>query len=59
MKRRAIAVQAAKGETVVLVYADRGYTGEELAAEVAAKGIQLAVVKHPEGRHGFAVLPCH
>jgi transposase len=42
---------------VELAYVDQGYTGEQPAAEAAAHGIRLEVVKHPEGTHGFVLLP--
>src|SRR3954454_15345681 len=40
------AVQEATGETVELAYVDQGYTGDKPAADAAARGIQLEVVKH-------------
>lgn len=51
------AVQAATGESVELSFVDQGYTGE--TAEEAANecGIRLAVVKLPESRQGFVLLP--
>jgi transposase len=51
------AVQEATGESVELAYVDRGYTGEEAAEEGEARGIRLEVVKHPEARRGFVLLP--
>lgn len=51
------AVQDATGEHVDLVYVDQGYTGEEAAAAAAAHGIELHVVKLPETKHGFVLLP--
>jgi transposase len=53
----ATAVQAVTGEHVELAYVDQGYTGEEAAAAAATHGIQLAVVKLPEAKHGFVLLP--
>src|SRR5712692_7097624 len=50
-------VQAVTGETVTLAYADQGYTGEQPAADAAAHGIRLEVVKLPEPKHGFVLLP--
>jgi transposase len=55
--RLAAAVQAATGETVELAYVDQGYTGEQPTTAAAAHGIQLEVVKHPAGTHGFVLLP--
>src|SRR5262249_51938735 len=53
----ATAVQAVTGEHVELAYVDQGYTGEEPAEAAAAHGIQLAVVKLPEAKRGFVLLP--
>ena len=39
-----------------LAWVDRGYEGER-AGEAAAHGIRLEVVKLPEARRGFALLP--
>jgi transposase len=57
VERRAAAVQAATGATVELAYVDQGYTGEQPAADAAGHGIRLEVIKHPEGTHGFVLLP--
>jgi transposase len=51
------AMQKATQESVELAYVDRGYTGEEPAGEAQARGIQLEVVKHPEAKRGFVLLP--
>lgn len=50
-------VQAVTGETVALAWADQGYTGPEPAAAAAAHGIRLEVVKLPEAKRGFVLLP--
>lgn len=50
-------VQAVTGETVELAYVDQGYTGPEPATAAAEQGIQLAVVKLPEAKYGFVLLP--
>jgi transposase len=50
-------VQAVTGESVTLAYVDQGYTGEQPAADAAAHGIQLEVVKLPEAKRGFVLLP--
>src|SRR5262249_54132743 len=42
------AVQEATGQTVTLAYVDQGYTGDQSAADAAAHGIALEVVKHTE-----------
>jgi transposase len=51
------AVQEATGESVELAYVDQGYTGERAAKEAEARGISLEVVKHPEAKRGFVLLP--
>jgi transposase len=53
----AAAVREATGHSVELAYVDQGYTGEEPAAAAAARGIRLEVVKLPEARRGFVLLP--
>jgi transposase len=57
VERLAAAVQAATGESVDLAYVDQGYTGAQPAADATAHGIRREVVKHPEGSHGFVLLP--
>ncbi len=51
------AVQEATGQTVTLAFVDQGYTGEQAAADAAAHGIRLEVVKLPEAKKGFVLLP--
>jgi transposase len=51
------AVQEVTGESVELAYVDQGYTGEAAAESAASRGIELAVVKLPEARRGFVLLP--
>lgn len=53
----AAAVQEATGETVELAFVDQGYTGAQPAADAAAHGIRLEVVKLPEAKRGFVLLP--
>ena len=50
-------VQHVTGEHVELAYVDQGYTGDEAAAAAAAHGIRLEVVKLPEAKQGFVLLP--
>jgi transposase len=50
-------VQAATGETVELAFVDQGYTGESAAQQAEAHGIRLEVVKLPEAKRGFVLLP--
>jgi transposase len=51
------AVQTITGETVELAFVDQGYTGDQPAADAAAHGIRLEVVKHTEAKRGFVLLP--
>ncbi len=51
------AVQAATGGHVDLAYADQGYTGEKPAQAAREHGIELAVVRLPEAKRGFVLLP--
>ncbi len=51
------AVQAATGDSVELAYVDQGYTGEAAADDAAEQGIQLEVVRLPEAKKGFVLLP--
>jgi transposase len=51
------AVQAVTGETVELAYVDQGYTGEAPAEAAEANGITLHVVRTPEAKRGFVLLP--
>jgi len=49
--------QDATGESVDLVHVDQGYTGERPAQAAADHGITLEVVKSPEAKRGFVLLP--
>jgi len=51
------AVQAATGDHVEIAFVDQGYTGATAAAAAAAQGIALAVVKLPDAKRGFVLLP--
>jgi len=51
------AVQDATGENVTLAYVDQGYTGEQSVEDAQAHGIALEVVKLPEAKRGFVLLP--
>ena len=53
----AAAVQEATGDAVEVAFVDQGYTGEEVAAAAEAHGIRLEVVKLPEAKRGFVLLP--
>lgn len=50
-------VQEATEHNVTLAYVDQGYTGEDPARDAKAQGIELEVVKLPEAKRGFVLLP--
>jgi transposase len=50
-------VQDATGESIEVAFVDQGYTGEQPAAEAQAQGIRLEVVKLPNAKRGFVLLP--
>src|SRR5262245_48727300 len=51
------AVQEATGDSVDLAYVDQGYTGPDAEIAAADEGIILEVVKLPEAKRGFVLLP--
>ena len=55
--RLAEAVQAATGGSVDLASVDQGYSGEKPAEAAREQGIELEVVKLPEAKRGFVLLP--
>jgi transposase len=50
-------VQHVTGDTVVLAYVDQGYTGAQAAGDAEAHHMQREVVKLPEAKKGFVLLP--
>jgi transposase len=50
-------VQEVTGDTVEMAFVDQGYTGPESAADAATHGMHLEVVKLPEAKRGFVLLP--
>jgi transposase len=50
-------VQEATGGTIEVGFVDQGYTGEDAIQAAAGWGIRLEVVKLPEARQGFVLLP--
>jgi transposase len=55
--RLAEKIQEVTDESVQLAYVDQGYTGDAPAEAAAANGLQLEVVKLPEAKKGFVLLP--
>jgi transposase len=51
------AVQEATEHSVEVAFVDQGYTGPEPAQAAQEHGIQLEVVKLPEAKRGFVLLP--
>lgn len=51
------AVQEATQGSVEIAYVDQGYTGDEPKQVAKAAGIDLIVVKLPEAKKGFVLLP--
>jgi len=50
-------VQAVTGDTIQLAYVDQGYTGEAPQQAAQAHNIHLEVVKLPDIKRGFVLLP--
>jgi transposase len=50
-------VQRQTGKSVELAYVDQGYTGERPAAAAAKHEVASSVVKLPEAKRGFVLLP--
>jgi transposase len=50
-------VQKVTDKSVELAYVDQGYTGEQSAEDAQKHGIQLEVIKLPEAKRGFVLLP--
>jgi transposase len=51
------AVQVATNDSVKVAFVDQGYNGPNAAAAAEANGIELIVVKLPEAKRGFVLLP--
>lgn len=57
VKALAKEVQKVTNKSVEVAFVDQGYTGEQPAADAARQGIELSVVKLPEAKRGFVLLP--
>lgn len=53
----AAAVQDVTHKAVEVAFVDQGYTGEAAAQAATAHGLRLEVVKLPEAKRGFVLLP--
>ena len=50
-------VQDTTGDSVEVAFVDQGYTGEQADQAAQAAGIDLIVVRLPEAKRGFVLLP--
>jgi transposase len=50
-------VQEVTEQSVEVAFVDQGYTGEEAAKAAQAEGMRLEVIKLPEAKKGFVLLP--
>lgn len=50
-------VQEVTEQSVEVAFVDQGYTGEQPAQAAQAQGMQLEVIKLPEAKKGFVLLP--
>ena len=50
-------VQAATGDEMEVAFVDQAYTGEQVATDAAAHDMRLEVVKLPQAKRGFVLLP--
>jgi transposase len=57
VKALAAQVQAVTGDAVEVAFVDQGYTGEQPAQDATSHGMKLEVVKLPEAKKGFVLLP--
>ena len=53
----AAGAQEVTGQHVEVAFVDQGYTGENAAQAAQDQGMRLEVVKLPEAKHGFGLLP--
>jgi transposase len=50
-------VQEVTNRSVEVAFVDQGYTGEQPAQDAQEQGLRLEVVKLPEAKKGFVLLP--
>ena len=50
-------VQEVTGDAVEITFVDQGYTGDQAAQDAEAHHMRLEVVKRPEAKKGFVLLP--
>lgn len=57
VEKLAKTIQAVTDDSVEIAWVDQGYTGERAEQAAARHGIDLKVVKLPEAKRGFVLLP--
>lgn len=57
VKALAKAVQKVTHQSIRLAFVDQGYTGFQPCEDAAKQGIELSVVKLPQAKRGFVLLP--
>ena len=57
MGQLAAAVQEVTGDSVELAFVDQGYTGDAAVQAAKEQGMRLEVVKLPQAKRGFVLLP--
>jgi transposase len=57
VERVAAEVQELTGQKIELAFVDAGYTGDDAVQAAATHGIRLEVIKLPEAKRGFVLLP--
>ena len=57
VERLVDAVQDATAGSVEVAFADQGYNGEKAGAAAKAHGVDLVIVRLPEAKRGFVLLP--
>jgi transposase len=57
VKQLAEEVQEVTQHSVEVAFVDEGYTGDQAQDDAKASGIDLIVVKLPEAKKGFVLLP--
>jgi len=57
VKELAHQVQEATDQSVEVAFVDQGYTGDESAEAAQTEGMRLEVIKLPEAKKGFVLLP--
>ncbi|GAB63573.1 transposase [Candidatus Jettenia caeni] len=50
-------IQEVTGESALIAFVDQGYTGDQAKEDAKEHGIELQVVKLPQAKKGFVLLP--